>query len=85
MLPKIARNVVPVVLAALVALVFVVYVYPISPLAVWALLFLCWGCYRLHLRARALFDASSARPAAARTVERREHNRREMFRQSLQD
>ena len=31
------------------------YVYPTRPTLVWALLGLCWGCYRLTLRAQALF------------------------------
>jgi hypothetical protein len=31
------------------------YVYPTRPVLVWALLGLCWGCYRLSLRAQALF------------------------------
>jgi len=31
------------------------YVYPHRPVLVWLLLGLCWACYRLRLRALALF------------------------------
>ena len=34
-----------------------IYVYPVSPTLVWCLLFLCWACYRLRMRAVALFGA----------------------------
>lgn len=32
------------------------YVYPGHPVLVWGMLALFWGCYRLSLRARMLFD-----------------------------
>ena len=32
------------------------YVYPAQAAVVWGLLFLCWICYRLKLRARNIFE-----------------------------
>ena len=37
------------------------YVYPTRPALVWALLVVCWGCYRLSLRARARFGTRDNR------------------------
>jgi hypothetical protein len=41
--------------ASPIALGIGIYVYPANPWIAWGLLFLCWVCYRLHLRAQALF------------------------------
>jgi hypothetical protein len=38
-----------------------IYVYPAQPTLVWCLLFLCWACYRLRMRALALFGAKPHR------------------------
>ncbi|MDX2284048.1 MAG: hypothetical protein NW241_07785 [Bacteroidia bacterium] len=43
------------VVSGLLALGYGHFVYPVNPLIVWALLFFCWLCYRLHLRARRTF------------------------------
>lgn len=40
---------------AVVASAMGFYVYPTHPILVWSLLAVCWVCYRLALRARALF------------------------------
>jgi len=49
------------VAAAVVAVGLGVYVYPVSPTLVWCLLFLCWACYRLRMRAVALFGSKTRR------------------------
>jgi hypothetical protein len=49
------------VAAAVVAVGLGVYVYPVSPTLVWCLLFLCWACYRLRMRAVALFGSKGPR------------------------
>ena len=41
--------------AGVIAGGFGMYVYPARPTVVWTLLFVCWACYRLHLRAVCLF------------------------------
>lgn len=33
-----------------------IYVYHINPVVVWTLLFVCWACYRLKMRADTLFS-----------------------------
>ena len=38
------------------------YVYPDRPALVWFLLALCWACYRLRMRAVALFGKADATP-----------------------
>lgn len=48
------------VAASLIVWAIWAYVYPSNPWIVWGLLFLCWVCYRLHLRAQALFGPRSA-------------------------
>lgn len=44
------------------------YLYTIQAALVWGLLFLCWACYRLRMRALALFGPQAStnglRPAA---------------------
>lgn len=42
-------------LLALAIAVGIGYLYTIQAALVWGLLFLCWACYRLRLRAIALF------------------------------
>ena len=49
------------VAATVVAVGLGVYVYPVSPTLVWCLLFLCWVCYRLRMRAVALFGTKGSR------------------------
>ena len=49
------RKVVFIAALLLTAVSLGLYVYPARPILVWALLGLCWGCYRLSLRAQALF------------------------------
>ena len=38
------------------------YVYPDRPALVWFLLALCWACYRLRMRAVALFGKADTTP-----------------------
>jgi hypothetical protein len=49
------------IVAAIAAIGLGIYVYPVSPTLVWCLLFLCWACYRLRMRAVALFSDRSNR------------------------
>ena len=44
-----------IVLLSLIATAIGLYIYPTTPAVVWILLALCWVCYRLSLRAEALF------------------------------
>lgn len=46
--------------AALAAVGMGMYVYPACPALVWMLLFVCWACYRLRLRAVAQFGSAAA-------------------------
>lgn len=54
-------------IAALVSVGMGMYVYPAHPALVWTLLFVCWACYRLRLRAVAQFGSltRTIRPDAA--------------------
>jgi uncharacterized membrane protein len=54
------------VLAVAVA-VGIGYLYTIQAALVWGLLFLCWACYRLRLRAVALFGPRDIRRSARAT------------------
>jgi hypothetical protein len=45
----------------LAAIGFGHYVYPERPVLVWSLLFVCWACYRLRMRAVALFGSKPVR------------------------
>jgi hypothetical protein len=45
-----------VALAVVAAVGLGLYVYPDKPYVVWTMLFLCWACYRLRMRAEALFN-----------------------------
>lgn len=51
-----------VVLAGMVAIGYGAYVYHSAPVVVWGLLFFCWTCYRLRMRAIALFSERKTRP-----------------------
>ena len=51
--------------AAVVACGMGLVVYPAYPALVWALLFVCWACYRLKMRAVAQFAHAPARPASS--------------------
>jgi hypothetical protein len=51
-------------IAAVVAAIGMgIYVYPQRPWLVWTLLFFCWLCYRLKMRAHALYSQRSQRLA----------------------
>jgi|GEM_PF-4629311 hypothetical protein len=72
---KVATNGLMLLLAGAIAAGIAWYVYPVNPTLVWILLFLCWGCYRLHLRAKSLFEAQEERRKNAEKIseERRTH------------
>jgi hypothetical protein len=49
------KKVLFIVFCGVAALLYALYIYPTHPYLVFGLLFLCWGCYRLMLRAEKLF------------------------------
>jgi hypothetical protein len=49
------KNIIGTVFLALVALALGLYVFPAQPWLAWGLLFLCWACFRLSLRAQRIF------------------------------
>ena len=51
--------------AGIAALGLGLFVYPVYPALVWTLLFLCWACYRLRMRAVAQFSSLAAGRSAA--------------------
>ena len=46
------------------------YVFPTNQYIAWGLLFLCWLCFRLSLRAKALFDKRSRVTETVNEIER---------------
>lgn len=57
------------------AAAFGFYVYPAKPTLVWALLGLLWACYRLRLRALALFGEPETLPLPDRRAGENPWNR----------
>lgn len=60
------RNVLVLVFCA-VAAIGIGSIYQSHAYLVWGLLFLCWACYRIKLRAESLFGNRSAVPVSAST------------------
>jgi|GEM_PF-2692486 hypothetical protein len=55
------KYVVGITFFAIAAVGLGLYVFPEQPWIGWALLFFCWGCYRLKMRADRLFGERRAR------------------------
>lgn len=65
------RNLLLLCFCVIVSVGIGLYVYDTHPYLVWGLLFLCWLCFRLKMRADSLFRKRSVEPIAVASVVRK--------------